>query len=165
MGGILFPCHRQYLSVSGSNPRPLAIMLMRYLPIFLLTLLLISCFGNKQSFDKVFYEKTTRIKFPEKCFVLEAFDNGEFLTGAVFDVDSLSFQNFIVTNSFDTVKSLLDVNILSKNYLTKNKPMFHSTRNLFFKRKVEQDHYWIFIADLNSKRLWTEIKYPDWSGQ
>ncbi|MCA0398930.1 MAG: hypothetical protein LCH51_16140, partial [Bacteroidetes bacterium] len=122
-------------------------------------------FGNKQSFDKVFYEKTTRIKFPEKCFVLEAFDNGEFLTGAVFDVDSMSFQNFIVTNSFDTVKSLLDVNILSKNYLTKNKPMFHSTRNLFFKRKVEQDHYWIFIADLNSKRLWTEIKYPDWSGQ
>ena len=138
---------------------------MRHLPIIILTLLLSSCFDNKIKFEKEYYEKTTRIKFPENYVVLETFDNGEFLTGTVFQMDSLTLRNFINDNHFDTVSNYLDTHIMSENYLKKNKPIFSTTQNVYFIRKSEQKINWTYIADLNSKRLWTEISYPDWGGQ
>jgi hypothetical protein len=138
---------------------------MRHIPIIILTLLLTACFDNTIKFEKEYYEKTTRIKFPKNYSVLETFDNGEFLTGTVFKMDSLTLQNFIDDNHFDTVSNYLDTHIMSGNYLMKNKPIFSSIHNVYFIRKSEQKINWTYIADLNSKRLWTEISYPDWSGQ
>src|SRR2546423_11765883 len=102
---------------------------MRHFSIIILTLLLTSCFDNKIQFEKDYYERTTRIKFPENCRVLETFDNGEFLTGTVFQIDSLTLQNFINDNHFDTVSNYLDTHIMSENYLKKNKPIFRTTHN------------------------------------
>jgi len=138
---------------------------MRHFTIIILTLLLVSCFDKKIKFEKEFYEKTTRIKFPKKYKVLETFDNGEFLTGTVFQMDSLTLRNFINDNHFDTVSNYLDTRIIGENYLTKIKPIFRSTHDVYFIRKSEQKINWTYIADLNSKRLWTEISYSDWGGQ
>lgn len=97
---------------------------------------------------------------------MEAFDNGEFLTGVVLQMDSLTLQNFIKDNRFDSVSSYLDARVVNEtNYLEENKPVFSTFRNVYFKRKSEQKNHWIYIADLNTKKLWAEISYPDWGGQ
>ena len=149
----------------GSKPSTLAATLMRHITIIILALLLNSCFDNTIQFEKEYYEKTTRIKFPKNYTVLESFDNGEFLTGTVFQIDSLTLRNFVNDNHFDTVSNYLDTHIISENYLTKNKPLFSTTRNVYFIRKNDQKINWTYIADLNTKRLWTEISYPDWGGK
>jgi hypothetical protein len=146
-------------------PSTLASTLMRHFSIIILALLLASCFDNKIKFEKEYYEKITRIKFPEKYTVLETFDNGEFLTGTVFQMDSVTLLNFIIENHFDTVRSYLDTHIMSENYLKTNKPTFNSTQSLYFISKSEKKINWTYIADLKSNRLWTEISYPDWGGQ
>ena len=138
---------------------------MRHIPIIILTLLLSSCFDNTIQFEKEYYEKTTRIKFPEKYTVLETFDNGEFLTGTVLQMDSLTLRKFVNDNHFDTARNYLDTHIMSENYLTKNKPVFSNPHKVYYIRKSEKKINWTYIADLNSKRLWTEISYPDWGGQ
>jgi len=137
---------------------------MRHIFTIILTLLLTACFDNNIKFDKEYYERTTRIKFPKNYTVLETFDNGEFLTGTVFQMDSLTLRDFISENQFDIVTNHFETRMMSENYLTKNKPVFSSTKDLYFLRKGEQKIYWTYIADLNSKRLWTEISYPDWGG-
>jgi hypothetical protein len=124
---------------------------MRHFPIIILTLLFSSCFDNQINFEKDYYEKTTRIKFPENYTVLETFDNGEYLTGTVFQMDSLTLLKFIIDNHFDTASNYIDTHIMSEGYFRKNKPIFNSRQNVYFIRK--------------SKRLWTEVSYPDWSGQ
>jgi hypothetical protein len=124
-----------------------------------------SCFDDKIEFEKEYYEARTHIKFPENYTVLETFDNGEFLTGTVFQIDSLTLLNFINEYHFDTVSSYLDTHIMSEIYLKNNKPVFSSTHNVYFIKKSEGKINWTCIADINSKRLWAEISYPDWGGQ
>lgn len=124
-----------------------------------------SCFDHKIKFEKEYYEKATGIKFPQSYTVLETFDNGEFLTGTVFEMDSLTLRDFISTNHFDTVNNFWDTHIMSENYLTKNKPIFDTTNNVYFISKSDKNIHWTYIADLNSKRLWIEVSYPDWGGK
>lgn len=138
---------------------------MKYFSIIIVTFILTSCFDEKNEFEKDFFEKTTRIKFPKNYTVLEAFDNGEFLTGAVLQMDSLILQKFVNENHFDTASSFLDIQTISENFLKDNKPVFTSIDNVYFIRKSIQKVHWIYIADLNTKRLWAEISYPDWGGQ
>ena len=143
----------------------LAATIMRYFLIIISTLLFSSCFDNQIKFEKEYYERITHIKFPEKYIVLETFDNGEFLTGTVFKMDSVTLLNFIIENHFDTARSYLDTHIMSEYYLKANKPTFNSTDRIYFIRKSEKKINWTYVADLKSNRLWTEISYPDWGGQ
>jgi hypothetical protein len=138
---------------------------MKYFPIIILILFLTSCFDPKIEFEKEFYEKTSRITFPKNYKVLETFDNGEFLTATVLQMDSSTLQNFVKENGFDTLSSYLDIQLMSESYSKENKPVFTSVHNVYFIRKTRQKIHWTYIADLNSKRLWAEISYPDWGGQ
>jgi len=137
---------------------------MRNIYIIILPFLFSSCFDNHIEFNKEYYEKTTGIKFPENYTVLETFDNFEFLTGTVFQMDSLTLLNFINENHFDSVTDHWSTRLMGDIYL-KNKPVFSSTKNLYVKNNSNQRTGWTYIADLNSKRLWTEINYPDWRGK
>lgn len=140
-------------------------MRMKFFSFFIMTVVATSCFDEKNKFDKTFFEKTTLINFPSKYKVLEAFDNGEFLTGAVLQMDSLTLRSFINDNRFDSVSSYVDTYILSSgHYLSENKPVFSAYDNVYYKRESKQKVNWAFIADLNSKRVWIEISYPDWGG-
>jgi hypothetical protein len=138
---------------------------MRHVLIFISVLLLTSCFGNNLSFEKDYYERISGIKFPQKYEVLEAFDNDEWLTGIVLKVDSLTLRDFVVNNHFDAAKNLQDFHLYSTNCLTSQRPNFTSTNNIYFITKSLNKNNWTYVADLNSKRLWAEISYPDWGGQ
>lgn len=137
---------------------------MRFLLIIILTALFTSC-NNGNSFEKDYYEKISRIQFPGKYKVLEAFDNGEWLTGAVLEIDSTSLRKFVVDNHFDTLKNLNDISLASNNYLTKYKADFKTAQHIYFIRKSENKNNWTYVADLNDNRLWAEISYPDWGGR
>lgn len=138
---------------------------MRDILIIILSSLLTSCFGNGNSFEKSYYEKVSNIKFPEKYKVLETFDNGEWLTGTVFKIDSSALMNFVIENHFDTLQNLNDIHLFSNNYLTRFKADFKSTKNVYFIRRSVNKNNWIYVADLNENKLWAEISYPDWGGK
>ena len=138
---------------------------MRYIPIIIFTLFFSSCFDKNLDFEKEYYERITGIKFPDKYKVLDAFDNGEFLTGAVFQFDSITMKNFIIQNNFDTLKDLdfhfINIGLFDKKFQPKR-----TTNSFFFIIwKSKEKNNWTYLADLNTNRLWTEISYPDWGGQ
>lgn len=137
---------------------------MRHSLFVILLFFLSSCFDNRLEFEKSYYEKISGIKFPDEYEVLETFDNGEWLTGTVFKIDSLTLVKFITDNHFDTLRNLQDLHLFSENYLTRYSPNFITTKNIFFIRRSEHKNNWTYVVDLNSNRLWTEISYPDWGG-
>ncbi len=128
------------------------------------TLLLSSCWIL--SFDKDFYERVTGIKFPDKYKVLQTFDNGEYLTGAAFQLDSSTFHNFIANNHFDILKNKRHFTMLSIGLFDKSFQPDTSGNNTFFVIQDSRDkNDWTYLADPMTYRLWTEISYPDWGGQ
>lgn len=138
---------------------------MRQVPIIILSILLSACGHHNIYFDKEYYEKATRIRLPENYTVLETFDNGEWVTGTVFKMDSLSLQGFIIANHFDTLTDYRDTHMMSESFLSEYKPLFSPTAHLYIIRKSDNKINWTYIADLTNKRLWAEISYPDWGGK
>lgn len=138
---------------------------MRHFAFLLFIFFLTGCSGNNARFDKEYYEMATQISFPENYTVLETFDNGEFLTGTVFQLDSLTLLQFVNENHFDTLNTFMDVHMLSENYLVENKPHFTATHNMYYIKRSDSTINWTYLADLKSKRLWAEISYPDWGGK
>ena len=141
------------------------VILMRQSLIIILTFFLSSCFDDRIPFEKDYYEKISGIKFPDKYEVLETFDNGEWLTGTVFKIDSSTLIKFVSNNHFDTLKNIQDIHLLSDGYFTKNKLDLTNLNDIYFINKSKNKKDWRYVVDLNKKILWAEISYPDWGGQ
>ncbi len=137
---------------------------MRHFIIIILITWLTSC-NNGNSFEKGYYEKVSGIKFPAEYKVLETFDNGEWLTGTVFEIDNATLKKFVIANHFDTLQNLNEIHLISNNYLTRHKANFKTIQNIYFVRKSVNKNNWTYVADLGDNKLWTEISYPDWGGQ
>jgi len=138
---------------------------MRQSIIFIVSILLCSCFSDSDSFEKEYYEKVSGIKFPEDYKVLETFDNGEWLTGTVLKIDNIILKNFVAENGFDTLKNVNDLHFLSNSYLNDYKAKFTETKNIFYLSQARDKNSWTYVVDLNTNILWTEIRYPDWGGR
>lgn len=98
--------------------------------------------------------------------MLQTFDNGEYLTGAAFQLDSVTFYNFIANNRFDTLKdkrhfTMLSLDLFDKPY----QPDTSGSNILFVIQNSKGKHDWTYLADPVTRRLWTEISYPDWGGE
>lgn len=134
----------------------------QYISIFSFLVFISSCF--EKTFEKEYYERVSGIKFPNHYKVLESFDNGEWLTGTVLAIDSVTLANYIVDHRFKTLQNLKDFHLISVSYLTEYKPNFKTTNNVYYISESRGKNSWTYVADLNSKKLWAEIQYPDWSG-
>lgn len=137
---------------------------MRQFIIIILISWFASC-DNTNSFEKDYYEKVSGIKFPDKYKVLETFDNGEWLTGTVLEIDSTTLKRFVIANHFDTLQNLNDIRLISNNYLTRHKANFKTTKNIYFTRKSVNKNNWTYVANIDDNKLWTEVSYPDWGGR
>jgi hypothetical protein len=133
----------------------------QFLILVFLSNILASC---EIQFEKNYYERISGIKFPAKYKVLETFDNGQFLTATVFEIDSLTLLKFIKENNFDTLRNLGDLTMFSESVLKKYKPAFTTTTNIFVIRKSKDKNHWNYVVDFNQRKLWAEISYPDWNG-
>jgi hypothetical protein len=138
---------------------------MRFLKIFLLTFLLSSCFQSYPFFDKDYYERISGLKLPDHYTVLESFDNLEWLTGTVLQMDSAVPHQFVRANHFNRSQNLWDIRFMGNPYLQNHKADFQNTKNIYFLSGSKEKVSWKYIADLNSGELWAEINYPDWSGK
>ena len=116
------------------------LLLMRQILVCIVTVLLFSCHPIGDSFERVYYEKISGIKFPDNYKVLETFDNGEWLTGTVLKIDNATLRNLVADNRFDTLQSPNDFHFLSNSYLKDYKAEFNETTNIFlFKQKPRQE--------------------------
>jgi hypothetical protein len=115
-------------------------------------------------FENTYFEKVTGISLPDDYKVLENFDNGEWLTGAILQVKNAKLNDFVKKNNLQKIEHILDVDLMSKGYFKEKKPSFSLSKNIFFLRKHINDHNWVYVADLDKNELWVEISYPDYSG-
>lgn len=142
-------------------------MRISIISFLVLPILFVSCFGGADPFDKTYYEKATKATFPAKYKVLETFDNGEFLTGAVLELDSLALRHFIVQNHLDTLRDRLGLGLIQWGvpYFKTERPEFKNNELLFSVSKSVGKMNWTYIAEPEKDKLWAVINYPDWSGQ
>ncbi len=135
---------------------------MKYLYIFFITVFFTACV---EPFEKDYYERISKIKFPNKYKVLENFDNGEWLIATVLSVDSIELKEFVLKNEFDTVSDIMMLNFFSNSGLTKYPFVLDSTSKIYYIRKSINKNDITYIADLTKNILWAEISYPDYGGQ
>src|SRR5258706_8060784 len=105
--------------------------------VFCISLFCFYSCGQSTWFEKDYYKRTSHIKLPDRYEILETFDNGEFLTGTVFRIDSITLVNFIKSNHFDSLQELRDARLLSETHFANNKPDFASSKNLFIIWRTE----------------------------
>lgn len=117
------------------------------------------------TFDKTYYERTTGISLPNHYKVLDAFDNGEWLTGVALQVDSPTLRQFVLKYHFDTLRAGVQhqLGFLNAPYFTVKPPAKGS--RLFHLSKSGDHNSWSFLADGSTYRLWITIDYPDWGGK
>ena len=128
---------------------------------------IVSCQQRGESYEKVFYHKISNIKIPDNYKVLENIDNGEFVTATVFQIDSLTLNQFAKTNHFDTICISISYQPLfwSKNYFRNYKPEFKSLDTILVNHGTKGKNSWEYVINPKTKQLWAEIQYPDWGGQ
>jgi hypothetical protein len=136
---------------------------MKHLSLFILTLAFLSC-NNEVDFEKSYYERISRIKFPEKYTVMETYDNGETFTTTSFKVDSITLKDFSKRNSFDTIKYPFYLFYAGKTCLKGPKPGLENKDDLLYISGQSKTNTWLYIIDLKKEMLWAQIMYPDWSG-
>lgn len=130
-------------------------------------MIIISFSACSPSFDKQYYQRITGIDFPLKYKVLETFDNGEWLTGTLLEVDSLELRKFILLYHFDTftIKDKPYLTFVNNPYFKLKPPALTNNSELYFLAKSKDKNNWTYLVDMKTKRIWAVIDYPDWSGR
>lgn len=136
---------------------------MKLTQIIGLTFLLLGCGSTNDSFEKDYYEKTTKISFPYNYSVVATADNGEFLTITILDLSKADCKSFIKKYNFETVDKtasiLTGLNWLDKKYKTL------PDKNLLVKEKSYANGTgWTYYIDTVKCRLYCQINYPDKEG-
>jgi hypothetical protein len=133
--------------------------------VYLMAFLIFSSCSNVEPYyEKDYYEKVSNIKFPETAKAIESIDNGEFVTTTVFRLDSINLREFIKFYAFDTVETPSTLRLFGDSYLKTNKPDYSKDTNLFYKAGKKGKTFWLYLVDIDSKKLWAEIQYPDMAG-
>jgi len=118
------------------------------------------------TFDKVFYESVTSIKFPKDYKFITTADNGEFLTITIIDLNKNDWAKFAKDNKFEPIddkfsqkQQLFGTNILDSTYshVPENNKLL---RNWGSNKKTN----WIYLLDTTTYRLYCQIDYPDAAG-
>jgi hypothetical protein len=129
--------------------------------LFLIVFLLSACLNWADDlFDKDYYEKTTKINFPDNYTTLATVDNGEFLTLTILKLSKSDCISFINKYNFSPVRThkleLIGLNWLDKKY--QNLP----GKNMLVKEKwFDNGIGWIYLMDTSSFKLYCQINYPD----
>jgi hypothetical protein len=146
-----------------------AVDMKKYLTFFIL-LILTSCGGP--SFEKEYYEQSTKIKFPMDYTVVATADNGEFLTITILDLNKDGCDKFIRDNKFQTLyndsNSVLrsfEPQLSGLNFLDSCYRKLPDKNLLVREKSFENGTGWTYYIDTLTCRLYCQINYPDWGGK
>lgn len=139
---------------------------MRNIRVILILLTLLGC-SSGLSFEKDYYEKVTKIKFPAKYKVVATADNGEFVTITIIDLDKKDCRKFIAENKFERWDMNNAFPYEGLSLLGSNYRIFPDTKSYFanYKSKVPGLTGWTYVIDTLTCRLYAEIEYPDMGGK
>lgn len=143
---------------------------MKNILFFSIAIILTSCLGiTNYSFDKDYYERTTKIKFPDDIKVVATADNGEFVTITIIDLNKSDCKKFIQDNKFETLYK--DTNSVFKHFTPDliglawldSKYRSLPGKNLLVREmSFEKGTGWTYYIDTLTCRLYCQINYPDW---
>ena len=130
----------------------------------LCVLLLMSC--SSKSFEKDYYERITKIEFPNNYKIIATADNGEFLTITILDLDKSSCKDFIANNKFEPVDQTYPINLMGLNFLDSSFSHLPNSKSLLERHVPKQEGKvgWTYLLDTTTFRLYCEIDYPDFAG-
>ena len=134
----------------------------RWLLICTLSVVLVSC-GD--SFEKSYYEKVTRIKFPDNYKFVATADNGEYLTITILDLDKKDCKKFIADNNFQSISDFFP-KMIGLGYLDSSLRKLPDRKLLLMNYHDKQPGKtgWMYFIDTTNCRLYCEIDYPDSDG-
>jgi hypothetical protein len=123
-----------------------------------------SCSNFNAHYNKHFYEKVSHIIIPPEAKVIESIDNAEFVTTTVFDGNQVDLTQFIATYHFTKIESPFHNNLLGNPYLQSNHVDYTKVDDFYFIEGSAGKTSWVYLVDMNSKKIWAEIRYPDMTG-
>jgi len=129
-----------------------------------LLLILIGVLCSCKYYDKEYYERISGINFPSDCKHIDTFDNGEFLTISVFEVDSLELANFCKGNHLVPCSESLFLRLYGGAQL-REPPPAKCYQGIYYVDGERGKNSWIYVADIKRNLLWARIEYPDWGGK
>ncbi len=132
---------------------------------FLVLIIFSGCLGlTSNSFDKDYYEKTTKIIFPDNYSVVATVDNGEFLTMTILDVSKADSYSIIKKYGFETVDGTVSV-LAGLNWLDKKYQTLPDKNLLVKEKSFSNGTGWTYYIDTVNCRLYCQINYPDKEGK
>lgn len=138
---------------------------MRLFIIIFLFLNLLGC-TPRQNFDKDYYEKVTKIKFPDNYNIVTTADNGEFVTITILDLDKNECRKFIIDNNFERWDKSHSLPFVGLYILDSAYRKFPDSKSYYSNCKGKEPGQvgWTYMIDTLTCRLYCEIEYPDIGG-
>jgi hypothetical protein len=116
-------------------------------------------FVQCKQYDASAFEKASGIPIPAEAEQQESYDDGKFVKTTAFEVDSEVLNQFVQQHNFEKFNTANIPQFWGINNL-EQKPDLQDLGSFYYKTGVSGNLSWIYIADLKSARLYTEIKYP-----
>ena len=125
----------------------------------LFLIFLISIFISCNHTDPTEFENASGMQLPASAMEKESFDDGKLVKINSYVTDSLALVKFVEDQQFIRFTNDQVPQFWGAHYL-KEKPDFSHIDFFYYKSGTSGNLSWIYIADLKSGILWTEIKYP-----
>lgn len=131
-------------------------------------MIFLNLFGctSRQNFDKDYYERVTRIKFPDNYDVVTTADNGEFVTITILKLDKNDCMKFLVDNNFKRWEESYSPSFEGLNFLDSTYQKIPDSKGCYvnYRSKMNGQVGWMYMIDTLTCSLYCEIEYPDMGG-
>lgn len=131
---------------------------MRKHHFFFLLLMTAYLVSNCNHTDRSAFEKASGIAIPPGAREKESHDDGKLVKINSFQSDSFQLTALIKTHQFIPLSREKISQLWGMTYLTE-KPDFSNLASFHYISGTSGNETWMYIADVSSGMLWTEIKY------
>lgn len=109
-----------------------------------------------------YFEETTGVKFPSNTKTLHCFDNLEYLTINVRQIQKEEIEKFILRYRFEKLES--EIELLGEQWLD---TAYHIPVEGHYHELTGENgkSQWRYVIDRTTGKTWSQIIYPDWGGK
>jgi hypothetical protein len=131
---------------------------MRYhnLLLFFLIVAIMLCSCNRT--DPSEYEKASGMAIPSSAVEKESHDDGKLVKISSFQTEDNQLAELVTEQHFSPLTKEKLSQFWGMAYLQDKRP-FSNLEGVHYKSGTSGSVSWMYIADLKSRMLWTEIKY------
>lgn len=131
--------------------------------LFMVFILLTGC--GKTGCDLEYFQAISSIEFPEDSYIIDCYDNLEWVVEAVFQLPDTLLEEFIEENEFEALEKNERADTDTFFFLSEKSHQIPDSAVLFPASGTNNGPTnWRYILDLNTGKLWAHINYPDGGG-